>query len=170
MRINGRQVKAFLKEAGFETKAIKVRVNHWGYGDTYIDVDLFDLNLPIKKIQTTLAEQYSNVSYDIDGEVLQGGNTFVIVSYDWETQHEAIEAKMEEAQELLDSLSQYDCHEGQGEIFKEDEEKAIYIYPVDKRMTVRRNGEIHSVWYDVSDSYKMAEFLVTLEHWNGMAA
>ena len=49
MRINGRQVKAFLKESGFETKAIKVRVNHWGYGDTYIDVDLFDLNLRLKK-------------------------------------------------------------------------------------------------------------------------
>lgn len=170
MRINGRQVKAFLKESGFETKAIKVRVNHWGYGDTYIKVDLLDLNLPIKKIQTTLAKQYRDVSYDIDGEVLQGGNTFVSVSYDWDIKEEAIEAKMEEAQELLDSLSQYDCHEGQGEIFKEDEEKAIYIYPVDKRMTVRRNGEIHSVWYDVSDSYKMAEFLVTLEHWNGMAA
>jgi len=165
MRINGRQVKAFLKEAGFETKGIRVRVNHWGYGDTYIQVNLLDLNLPIKKIQTTLAEQYSNVSYDIDGEVLQGGNTFVSVSYDWDIKEEAIKAKMEEAQELLDSLSQYNCHEGQGEIFKEDEEKVIYIYPVDKRMTVRRNGEIRSIWYDVSDSYKMAEFLVTLEHW-----
>ena len=32
-------------------------------------------------------------------------------------------------------------------------------------MTVRRNGEIRSIWYDVSDSYKMAKFLVTLEHW-----
>lgn len=105
------------------------------------------------------------MSYYHDGEVLQGGNTFVSVSYDWEIKEEAIEAKMEEAQELLDSLSQYDCHEGQGEIFKEDEEKLIYIYPVDKRMTVRRNGEIRSIWYDVSDSYKMAEFLVTLEHW-----
>lgn len=170
MRLNAHIVKRFLKEEGLETKAIKVRVNHWGYGDTYIRVDLLDLNLPIKKIQTTLAKQYSDVSYDIDGEVLQGGNTFVIVSYDWETQHEAIEAKMEEAQELLDSLSQYDCHEGQGEIFKEDDEKSIYIYPVDKRMTVRRKGEIHSLWYDVSDSYKMAEFLVALEHWKGMAA
>lgn len=165
MRINGRQVKAFLKESGFETKAIKVRVNHWGYGDTYIKVDLLDLNLPIKKIQTTLAKQYRDVSYDIDGEVLQGGNTFVSVSYDWDIKEEAIEAKMEEAQELLDSLSQYNCHEGQGEIFKEDDEKVIYIYPVDKRMTVRRNGEIRSIWYDVSDLYKMAEFLVILEHW-----
>lgn len=165
MKLNARQIKAFLKEAGFETKGIRVRVNHWGYGDTYIQVNLLDLNLPIKKIQTTLAEQYSNVSYDIDGEVLQGGNTFVSVSYDWDIKEEAIKAKMEEAQELLDSLSQYNCHEGQGEIFKEDEEKVIYIYPVDKRMTVRRNGEIRSIWYDVSDSYKMAEFLVTLEHW-----
>lgn len=165
MKLNARQIKTFLKEAGFETKGIRVRVNHWGYGDTYIQVNLLDLNLPIKKIQTTLAEQYSNVSYDIDGEVLQGGNTFVSVSYDWDIKEEAIKAKMEEAQELLDSLSQYNCHEGQGEIFKEDEEKVIYIYPVDKRMTVRRNGEIRSIWYDVSDSYKMAEFLVTLEHW-----
>lgn len=165
MKLNARQIKTFLKEAGFETKGIRVRVNNWGYGDTYIQVNLLDLNLPIKKIQTTLAEQYSNVSYDIDGEVLQGGNTFVSVSYDWDIKEEAIKAKMEEAQELLDSLSQYNCHEGQGEIFKEDEEKVIYIYPVDKRMTVRRNGEIRSIWYDVSDSYKMAEFLVTLEHW-----
>lgn len=167
--INGRQVKSFLKEAGFETKAIKVRVNHWGYGDTYIQVDLLDLNLPIKKIRTTLGEKYSDVSYYHDGEVLQGGNTFVSVSYDWEIKEEAIEAKMEEAQELLDSLSQYDCYEGQGEIFKEDDEKEIYIYPVDKRMTVKRNGEIHSIWYDISDSYKMAKFLVILEHWKGMA-
>lgn len=165
MKLNARQIKTFLKEAGFETKGIRVRVNHWGYGDTYIQVNLLDLNLPIKKIQTTLAEQYSNVSYDIDGEVLQGGNTFVSVSYDWDIKEEAIKAKMEEAQELLDSLSQYNCREGQGEIFKEDDEKSIYIYPVDKRMTVRRNGEIRSIWYDVSDSYKMAEFLVTLEHW-----
>lgn len=165
MKLNARQIKTFLKEAGFETKGIRVRVNHWGYGDTYIQVNLLDLNLPIKKIQTTLAEQYSNVSYDIDGEVLQGGNTFVSVSYDWDIKEEAIKAKMEEAQELLDSLSQYNCHEGQGEIFKEDEEKVIYIYPVDKRMTVRRNGEIRSIWYDVSDLYKMAEFLVILEHW-----
>lgn len=167
MRINGRQVKSFLKEAGFETKAIKVRVNHWG--DTYIDVDLLDLNLPIKKIRTTLGEKYSDVSYYHDGEVLQGGNTFVSVSYDWDIKEEAIEAKMEEAQELLDSLSQYDCCEGQGEMFKEDDEKLIYIYPVDKKMTVRRNGEIHSLWYDISNSYKMAEFLVILEHWKEMA-
>lgn len=165
MALLAARASSSLKEAGYETKGIRVRVNHWGYGDTYIQVNLLDLNLPIKKIQTTLAEQYSNVSYDIDGEVLQGGNTFVTVSYDWETQHQAIKAKMEEAQELLDSLSQYNCHEGQGEIFKEDDEKVIYIYPVDKRMTVRRNGEIRSIWYDVSDLYKMAEFLVILEHW-----
>lgn len=105
-----------------------------------------------------------------DGEILQGCNSFVIVTYDWETQHQAIEAKMEEAQELLDSLAQYDCHGGQGELFKEDDEKEIYIFPVDKTMTVKRNGEIRPIWYDVSDSYKMAKFLVTLEHWNGMAA
>lgn len=165
MKLNARQIKTFLKEAGFETKGIRVRVEHMGYSDTYIRVNLFDLNLPLRKIQEILKEQYEDIRRYHDGEILQGCNTFVMVTYDWETRHQAIEAKMEEAQELLDSLSQYDCREGQGEIFKEDDEKSIYIYPVDKRMTVRRNGEIRSIWYDVSDSYKMAEFLVILEHW-----
>lgn len=165
MKLNARQIKTFLKEAGFETKGIRVRVEHMGYSDTYIKVKLFDLNLPLRKIQEILKEQYEDIRRYHDGEILQGCNSFVMVTYDWETQHQEIEAKMEEAQELLDSLSQYNCHEGQGEIFKEDEEKVIYIYPVDKRMTVRRNGEIRSIWYDVSDSYKMAKFLVTLEHW-----
>lgn len=170
MELNARQVKAFLKESGFETKRVRVRVEHMGYGDTYIKVKLFDLNIPLRKIQEILKDQYEDIRRYHDGEILQGCNSFVIVTYDWESQHEAIEAKMEEARELLDSLPQYDCHEGQGELFKEDEEKTIYIFPVDKTMTVRRTGENHPLWYDVSDSYKMAEFLVILEHWKGMVA
>lgn len=169
MELNARKVKAFLKESGFETKRIRVRVKHMGYSDTYIKVKLFDLNLPLRKIQEILKDQYEDIRRYHDGEILQGCNSFVIVTYDWEVQHEAIEAKMEEAQELLDSLAQYDCHGGQGELFKEDDEKEIYIFPVDKTMTVRLNGEIRPIWYDVSDSYKMAKFLVTLEHWKGMA-
>lgn len=169
MKLNARQVKAFLKESGFETKGIRVRVEHMGYSDTYIKVKLFDLNLPLRKIQELLKDQYEDIRRYHDGEILQGCNSFVIVTYDWETQHEAIEAKKEEAQELLDSLPQYDCHGGQGKLFKEDDEKEIYIFPVDKTMTVRQNGEIRPIWYDVSDSYKMAKFLVVLEHWKGMA-
>lgn len=172
--MNARTVKKHLTEAGYDVRKIRVRVESRGYSDTYIKVKLFDLGLPLEEIKDFLMDKYEDVSYDFDGEILQGCNTFVTVSYDWDTREAAINSKMEEAQELLDSLPAYNCREGEGKLFRELNNKKLFIFPREKIMSVHHENRPSGVYpytrYLVGTQREMAEFLVILQQWEGWTA
>ena len=79
--------KALKEELGLSNRKVSVRGSYCGYSDA-LDVTVKDLMVDIKKV-----EKIANKFYDVDrcersGEILQGGNTYVTVKYDWEVERE----------------------------------------------------------------------------------
>lgn len=81
---------------------------------------------------------------------------------------------MEEAQEVLDSLLAYNCREGEGKLFRELNNKKIFIFPREKIMSVHHENRPSGVYpytrYMVGTQREMAEFLVILQQWEGRTA
>lgn len=97
-------VKNFLKENGIETKKISVSIRESGYADTYISVYLKDINLPIEYISSLLKTKYDDYTRDVDGEILQGCNTFVHIQFDFETEIQAHEEIKETAKQKIEEI------------------------------------------------------------------
>ena len=79
--------KALKEELGLSNRKVSVRGSYCGYSDA-LDVTVKDLMVDIKKV-----EKIANKFYDVDrcersGEILQGGNTYVTVKYDWEKERD----------------------------------------------------------------------------------
>ena len=97
-------VKKFLKENGIETKKISVSIRESGYADTYISVYLKDINLPIEYISNLLKSKYDDYTRDVDGEILQGCNTFMHVQFDYETEFQAHKEIKETANKKIEEI------------------------------------------------------------------
>jgi hypothetical protein len=77
---NANQMKKELKEAGINTKNIRIRVKAYS-----VHCEVSDLSIKISDVEAVLKSKYESISRcEYTGEVLQGGNTFVSVSYDWD--------------------------------------------------------------------------------------
>lgn len=71
-----------LKEKGYNSRRVGVTLKYAGY-ETIIRVTIKEREIDKKEIET-IARKYKAVYYDErTGEVLQGGNTFVSVGYDY---------------------------------------------------------------------------------------
>lgn len=85
------KVKAAIKAAGIDTKKISVTTSHPGYEEV-IRVVIKDAAIDINAVEQ-IAHRFQEVEYDERcQEILQGGNTFVRVRYDYETERAAFEA------------------------------------------------------------------------------
>ena len=90
------QIKKELKEMGFNTKKISVKVKNSTMSTS--------LNVTIKCPQTSKSKveevlnKYRDVRYcEASGEILSGGNTYVIVSYEWGLENEVTSPEFEKA-------------------------------------------------------------------------
>lgn len=82
---SARELKKELQAAGIPTKGISIRC------DSSINVKIKDLTVDVDKVKEVLAPYESVRRCDYTGEILQGGNTFLFVSYDWEVIRDASE-------------------------------------------------------------------------------
>ena len=82
--MNSKEIKKHLKENGIDTKNISVKGSNCGYSESF-NITIKDINIDIEKVRE-LAKTFE--SYERDertGEILEGGNTYIFVNYDYNT-------------------------------------------------------------------------------------
>lgn len=158
-----------LKERGYSNRKVSVNHSYCGYSAS-ITVTIKDLSIPLEIIND-IACTYKSVRYcEITQEVLQGGNTYVQVDYDYELLENATEEKLEQAEKIVKELESKE--ENFGDILFETSELSIYLY---KSASYDRSiASIHFENKDGSyndrkgiycfDSYDIARFLVLYEN------
>lgn len=86
--LSGNEIKRILRKAGIETKHISVRHKWCGYSESYW-VKIMSLDVDKKKVERICR---GLESYEVDErtqEILQGGNTYIFVDYDWQLEYKA---------------------------------------------------------------------------------
>lgn len=106
MEIKGIDVKNYLKEQGYETKKISIRVTYSGYGSISITITLKDLKLNRAELDNVVSKKYKNIRYDehVQGEILEGCNTFVNCEYDYDLLEAAINKQLPKAKKIYSNL------------------------------------------------------------------
>lgn len=99
--MNSKELKQYFKENGIETKNISIRHSYFGYSDGF-DVTIKDISISRKKVEHLL-KKYESIDRDErTGEILAGGNTYIQVSYDYDS----IQEKLDEYNvKILDYIS-----------------------------------------------------------------
>lgn len=106
-----KEIRQKLKEAGYSSKRVSVTSSRGGY-DSSVRIKVKDLTANIERIKE-IASGYEKFSRDeITQEILEGGNTFVFVEYDWEVVHAAAELKMEQARQIIEEGKNIDAGTG----------------------------------------------------------
>lgn len=120
----GNQIKKELQEAGIPTKKISVRNSSCS-----IQVSIKDLSIESEKVEAVVKKHESIDRCERTFEVLQGGNTFVIVSYDWD----ALKEKWSNTEFAASILKDFKENFGTG---------YVHMYHVKKSLTewVKNNG------------------------------
>jgi hypothetical protein len=155
-------IKNELKEFDYNVKDFKISVKHRGCADIYINVTVKNIMLNLDEIDGILKEKYESIDRDRrTGEILQGGNTFVMIEYDEEVMYQAIKQRKADAQKILDNLDKFECEAGYGKIFYEDEKIKVYIFPNEKTLSFHQGNEQKR--FSVSDSYDMAKAMIKIE-------
>lgn len=80
--ITGQQAKKIIKGLGFDTSKVSCTVRRGTYSLT---VTVNDLSIPLEPIEAALSKFEKIDRCEYTGEILQGGNHFVFVQYDWQT-------------------------------------------------------------------------------------
>lgn len=86
-----------LKAAGVPRAAYSIRVRYCGYSES-VRIDVKDLAVSIYEVKR-IALQYQSIDRDErTGEILEGGNTYVFVQYDFDTLEAAQEKYLAQAE------------------------------------------------------------------------
>jgi len=122
----GNNIRAALKDAGFDLKKISVRVRIAGYS-VAVDISLKDIAISTADIEAAVAK-FEKIDYcQHSGEILSGGNTFINVNYDFDVRQEAIKNKMPEAQKIWDDVYS-SCEINSGKYIAErGDEKLLFM-------------------------------------------
>lgn len=95
-------IQADLTAAGVPRRAYSIRVKNAGYS-TAITIEIKDISIRIEKVEK-IANKRESIRYDeYCQEILEGGNTFVNVRYDYDALDAARAPFMEKAKELTNS-------------------------------------------------------------------
>ena len=77
-------IRAELKKLGYNSKQVSVRSGYCGYS-SYSTITIYDLSIDRKLVEEAVLK-FKDVDYDErTGEILEGGNTYVRVEYDYKT-------------------------------------------------------------------------------------
>lgn len=96
-------IREELKKAGYKTSDFSIRSYDCGYSDAS-RIYIKNLTIDVSKIRDLLSK-FRSVDYDeASGEILSGGNTYIIVDYDYEVVQSAEEKVQEELENLIEEL------------------------------------------------------------------
>ena len=122
--------KKMLKEKGFDTKGISIRGKYAGYSDA-LDVRVKDPNIDIAKIEKLLSK-HESYERGPDGDILQGGNRYITIQYDYDAFNEVKKEGKADAENLM---KQADASNGSGI----EVSKGVYLFKDGNRYFV--NGD-----------------------------
>ncbi|MGG5373374.1 hypothetical protein [Enterococcus sp. AZ196] len=166
MTVSAKEVKKVLKENGFDTRKIRIRVEHFGYGSMSITVRLMDVSLDLSKIDTILCKEYREVREDenVQGEYLEGCNTYVRCSYDEDVFELEKENMYPRAEKIYLELEEQDTYNG-FDIFENDQFRAV-AFIKDKVITLMSKTNEPGFYprHMLNSIDDMAEALVILEN------
>lgn len=121
--------KKMLKEKGIDTKGISVRGRYAGYSDA-LDVVVKDPNIDVAEIRKLL-QKHESYERDASGEILQGGNRYIHVQYDYNAFDKVKEEGKADAENLI---KQADASRGNGielvkgvYLFKDRDENRYFL-------------------------------------------
>lgn len=96
-------IRAELKKLGYNSRQISVRSGNCGYS-SYSTIRILDLSIDIKLVEEACLK-FNDVDYDErTGEILEGGNTYVSVEYDWKTLAIAEDEQMPKVEKVVAEL------------------------------------------------------------------
>ena len=99
------KIRNEIKALGYTAKKVSVRCNSCGYSDS-IRITIKDIAIPEKAI-VEIANKYESVRYDeYTGEILEGGNLYIFVEYDYDTVKNAYEPYLEKAEEVFNTTGE----------------------------------------------------------------
>lgn len=82
--MKSKEIKKYLKENGIDTKKISVKGSNCGYSESY-NITIKDISINIEKVRELLKTFESYERDERTGEILEGGNTYIFVNYDYNT-------------------------------------------------------------------------------------
>ena len=81
--MSGNDLKKYLKENGIDTSNISIKHSYCGYSESY-DVTIKDENISRKEVDNLLKKFEYYERDERTGEILEGGNTYILVDYDYD--------------------------------------------------------------------------------------
>jgi len=161
--VKGNDVKRFLKQQGIDTRKLSVTVSYGGYSES-INVKIKDMAINMCEVNKLVKREYQVISYDehVQGEILQGGNTFVFVNYDEDTKEKAILQHFDEAKEHYEKAELENSFVGR-QVFENDEIEALFFFR-DSILSLRAKSDdiIVNQRIHVTCVYDLAETLTYL--------
>lgn len=82
--MNSKEIKKYLRENGIDTKNISVKGSNCGYSENF-NITIKDINIDIEKVRDLVKTFESYERDERTGEILEGGNTYIFVNYDYNT-------------------------------------------------------------------------------------
>ncbi|ERM90914.1 hypothetical protein O163_13345 [Caldanaerobacter subterraneus subsp. yonseiensis KB-1] len=151
------EIRKSLKKHGITSKQVSVRVKTYTFDDT-IEVRIKDLTVS-KKLVEAIAKEYEYVRWDdFTNEILNGGNIYVSVDFDYKALREKAKEFTEVAKRILKEKNKYKGDELMRLAEKED---LVVLYQPHHNGTYphvklcRRNN--HSCILDNLESYYAAD-------------
>ena len=94
-------IRTELKAIGITSKQVSVKSGSCGYSEQ-INVSIKDLTVNEQTVKN-IAEQYEEYERDErSGEILEGGNTYILVDFDYDTKRAAAQEMLEKAKQILE--------------------------------------------------------------------
>lgn len=86
--MESKEIKNYLKTKGINTSKISIKKSPCGYSERF-NITLKDIDINIDEV-SNLVKGFEEIDYDErTGEILQGGNTYIFVEYDYSIINEA---------------------------------------------------------------------------------
>ena len=153
------EVRKQLKEIGITSKQVSVKSGYCGYSDK-LNITIKDLSVKEQTVKE-IAKQYEEYERDErSGEILEGGNTYVFIEFDYDTKRKAMEEMLPKAIEIQEAgkeLRQYECNT----VVKADNLEVTYI-PGDHSIRLIQHGEVT----DSEGTYRSSKTLSNHTAWN----
>ena len=127
------EVRKQLKEIGITSKQVSVKSGYCGYDDN-LNITIKDLSVNEQTVKD-IAEQFEEYERDErSGEILEGGNTYIFIDYDYDARRAAASEMMEQAQKIAEAKES-------GTVAKSGSLEVIYI-PETHRIKIVKYSEV----------------------------